>query len=149
VIRAAGGVLWRPAGADADGEIEVAVIHRPRYDDWSLPKGKLSNGETDLEAAVREVREETGYQVRVGAPLGTTRYRRFVNGVDRPKVVRWWSMEAAAGEFSPSDEVDALRWVPLGAAASVLTSASDLTALRRFIDNLRLPSRADALGSKA
>jgi 8-oxo-dGTP diphosphatase len=142
VIRAAGGVLWRPAQPGAAHDIEVAVIHRPRYDDWSLPKGKLANGETDLAAAIREVHEETGYTVRVGEPLGTTRYRRFVNGVDRPKVVRWWAMEAASGTFSPNAEVDDLRWIPLGAAGTVLTSASDLTALGRFVASAKVPSRA-------
>lgn len=142
VIRAAGGVLWRPVSAAPGETVEVAVIHRPRYDDWSLPKGKLTNGETDLAAAVREVREETGFAVHVGEPLGATRYRRFVNGVDRPKVVRWWAMEAAAGEFAPSTEVDALRWVPIDAARTILTSASDLTVLGRFADTVRVPSRA-------
>jgi 8-oxo-dGTP diphosphatase len=141
-IRAAGGVLWRPAESGTDDDIEVALVHRPRYDDWSLPKGKLAEGETDLEAAIREVREETGYTVRVGEPLGTTRYRRFVDGIDRPKVVRWWAMEATSGEFSPSREVDALQWVPLSAAGTVLTSASDLTVLERFVDSAKIPSRA-------
>jgi 8-oxo-dGTP diphosphatase len=140
VIRAAGGVLWRSAADPAGDEIEIALVHRPRYDDWSLPKGKLSNGETELEAAIREVREETGYSVRVGEPLGTTRYRRFVNGIDRPKVVRWWAMEVASGEFSANAEVDALRWVPLRAAQTILTSASDRTALRRFIGRVKVPS---------
>ena len=133
VIRAAGGVLWRPAPGEGDAwDIEVAVVHRPRYDDWCLPKGKLAQGESDLEAAVREVLEETGFHVRVGEPLGTTRYRRFVNGVDRPKVVRWWAMQATSGAFAPSDEVDELRWVSMDRARTVLTSASDLTALQRF-----------------
>jgi 8-oxo-dGTP diphosphatase len=142
VIRAAGGVLWRPASEGPGQAVEVAVIHRPRYDDWSLPKGKLANGETDLAAAVREVREETGYAVHVGEPLGTTRYRRFMNGVDRPKVVRWWAMEAATGEFAANAEVDALRWVPLDAARTILTSPSDLTVLGRFAATVRVPSRA-------
>jgi 8-oxo-dGTP diphosphatase len=125
-----------------EDDIELAVIHRPRYDDWSLPKGKLANGESELQAAIREVREETGYAVLVGEPLGTTRYRRFMNGVDRPKVVHWWAMEATSGEFVPSREVDALRWVPLSAAWTVLTSASDLTALERFVASAKVPSRA-------
>jgi 8-oxo-dGTP diphosphatase len=142
LIRAAGGVLWRPAESGSDDAIELALIHRPRYDDWSLPKGKLADGETDLEAAIREVHEETGFTVRVGEPLGTTRYRRFVNGVDRPKVVRWWAMEAVSGEFSPTREVDALRWVPLDAAGTILTSASDLTAFERFLATAKIPSRA-------
>jgi 8-oxo-dGTP pyrophosphatase MutT (NUDIX family) len=136
VIRAAGGVLWRPAGGGADADdIELAVVHRPRYDDWCLPKGKLAQGESDLDAAIREVLEETGFHVRVGEPLGTTRYRRFVNGVDRPKVVRWWAMQASSGAFAPNDEVDKLRWVSLDQARAILTSASDLTALRRFADS--------------
>lgn len=134
VIRAAGGVLWRPASGGDPGTIEVAVVHRPRYDDWCLPKGKLARGESDLEAAIREVLEETGFHARVGEPLGTTRYRRFVNGVDRPKVVRWWAMRASSGAFAPNDEVDELRWVSLERARTILTSASDLTALRRFAD---------------
>jgi 8-oxo-dGTP diphosphatase len=142
VIRAAGGVLWRPTGDGSWDEIEVAVVHRPRYDDWCLPKGKLTSGESELDAAVREVLEETGYHVRVGEPLGTTRYRRFVNGVDRPKVVRWWAMEAAGGDFAASDEVDALRWVSVAAARSILSSASDLTALRRFVDTAPILTRA-------
>jgi 8-oxo-dGTP diphosphatase len=137
IIRAAGGVLWRRAragGEDGSGEgaIEVAVVHRPRYDDWCLPKGKLDPGESELDAAVREVLEETGFHVRVGEPLGTTRYRRIVNGEDRPKVVRWWAMQATSGAFVPNEEIDALRWVPLREARTILTSASDLTALRRF-----------------
>jgi len=135
VIRAAGGVLWRPGPAEDPGTIEVAVVHRPRYDDWCLPKGKLAQGESDLEAAIREVLEETGFHVRVGEPLGTTRYRRFVNGVDRPKVVRWWAMRASSGAFAANDEVDELRWVSLERARTILTSASDLTALRRFADS--------------
>ena len=134
VIRAAGGILWRPATGGDPGAIEVAVVHRPRYDDWSLPKGKLAQGESDRDAAIREVLEETGFHVRVGEPLGTTRYRRLVNGVDRPKVVRWWAMRAASGAFAPNDEVDELQWVSPERARTILTSASDLTALRRFAD---------------
>jgi 8-oxo-dGTP diphosphatase len=142
LIRAAGGVLWRTAGSGSEEDIEIAVVHRPRYDDWSLPKGKLAPGESALDAAVREVLEETGYRVRLGEPLGTTRYRRLVNGVDRPKVVHWWAMEATSGEFTPNEEVDALRWVPLDTAPDVLGTASDLTALRRFVDAVKVPARA-------
>src|ERR687895_2748251 len=114
-IRAAGGVLWRPT-SDNDGQVEVAVIHRPRYDDWSLPKGKLAPGEPTLDGAVREVLEETGYRVRVGRPLGETRYLKVSGEEERLKIVRWWAMEAEAGGFSPSREVDELRWLPLGEA---------------------------------
>jgi 8-oxo-dGTP diphosphatase len=141
LIRAAGGVLWRSTGPGSGDEIEIAVVHRPRYDDWSLPKGKLAPGESELDAAVREVLEETGYRVRVGEPLGTTRYRRLVNGVDRPKVVRWWAMEATSGEFTPNAEVDALRWIPLDTASDVLSTASDLTVLRRFVATVQVPTR--------
>jgi 8-oxo-dGTP diphosphatase len=137
LIRAAGGVVWRPSpdlGGEPGGEppIELAVVHRPRYDDWCLPKGKLRSGETELDAAIREVLEETGCHVRVGDPLGRTRYHRVVNGELRPKVVHWWAMEAVAGTFAPSDEIDAIRWVSPDLARTILSSASDLTALQRF-----------------
>src|SRR5690606_11312898 len=108
-IRAAGGVLWRHAPGDG-GRVEVAVIHRPRYDDWSLPKGKLAAGESELEAAVREIREETGFHVRVGRPLGVTRYSKETVSGARPKVVRWWAMQGEGGGFSPTREVDDLVW---------------------------------------
>jgi len=130
-IRAAGGVLWRHA-SDDDVTVEVAVIHRPRYDDWSLPKGKLASGESELEAAVREVLEETGFHVRVGRPLGVTRYTKAsVNGA-RPKVVRWWAMQAEGGAFSPTREVDELFWMAPDEAALRLTRATDVEVLDRF-----------------
>jgi 8-oxo-dGTP diphosphatase len=130
VIRAAGGVVWRTS-PDGNGP-EVAVIHRPRYDDWSLPKGKLGAGEPEVEGAVREVLEETGYHVRVGRPLGETRYEKVVGVVRRPKVVRWWAMRAVSGGFSPTREVDELRWVPLAAAELLLTRDTDRELLHRF-----------------
>src|ERR671919_800445 len=86
-IRAAGGVLWRSISKDRGGEpvVEVAVIHRPRYDDWSLPKGKLAPGESEIEGAVREVWEETGFRVRMGRPIGEIRYlKRNSFGAERP-----------------------------------------------------------------
>ncbi len=121
-IRAAGGVLWRNA-ADADGPaaIEVAIIHRQRYDDWSLPKGKLAAGEREVDGAIREVLEETGYHVRLGRSLGETRYQKVDSGAAREKVVRWWAMEAASGGFGPTREVDELRWLTLGEAHDALT----------------------------
>src|SRR5215212_1239379 len=103
-VQAAGGVVWRRG----DHGLEIAVVHRPRYDDWSLPKGKLDAGETFEQAALREVEEETGLRCRLGRELGETRYR---DRKDRPKVVRYWVMEDAEGEFEPNDEVDELRWV--------------------------------------
>ena len=125
--------MWRrpEAGSDARG-VEVAVIHRPRYGDWSLPKGKLAPGEPEVEGAVREVLEETGYHVRVGRPLGETRYEKVVGNVARPKVVRWWAMQATTGAFTPGSEVDDLRWSPLSEAERLLTRETDRDLLRRF-----------------
>ena len=99
-VRAAGGVLVR------DGR--VALVHRPKYDDWSLPKGKLNEGETWEDAAVREVREETGYNVALHDELSSVEY---TDPKGRPKTVRYWRMEPLAGEFEPNDEVDELRWM--------------------------------------
>jgi 8-oxo-dGTP diphosphatase len=125
-------VLWRHA-ADDGATVEVAVIHRPRYDDWSLPKGKLASGESELEAAVREILEETGFHVRVGRPLGVTRYTKAGVGGARPKVVRWWAMQAEGGAFSPTREVDELAWMAPEEAAERLTRATDIEVLERFI----------------
>ena len=100
-VRAAGCVLWRRS---PDGGLEICLVHRPRYDDWSYPKGKLKRGETPLEAARREVLEETGHHCVPGAPLPTALYT--ANG--RPKEVSYWAAEAAEGTFVPNDEVDRL-----------------------------------------
>jgi 8-oxo-dGTP diphosphatase len=124
--------VWRRV--DGDSAVEVAVIHRPRYDDWSLPKGKVAASESDLEGAVREVLEETGYHVRVGRGLGETRYVKS-NGTGagvRPKVVRWWAMQAEEGAFSATREVDGLRWLSLADAAEQLTRDADRDVLERF-----------------
>ncbi len=130
VIRAAGGVVWRIAG---DGStVEIAVIHRPRYDDWSIPKGKLSSGESEIEGAIREVFEETGFRVHLGRPLGEVRYMKSSGGSVRPKVVRYWAMQADAGSFSPTREVDELRWVQLDEASKLLTHDHDKELLERF-----------------
>jgi 8-oxo-dGTP diphosphatase len=129
VIRAAGGILWRPAaGGNGPEPVEVAIIHRPRYDDWSLPKGKLNRGETDIEGAVREVIEETGYRVSVGRPLGEVEYMKD----GRPKSVRYWAMRSEGGLFTPTREVDELRWLPAVEAESLLTQGRDREILRRF-----------------
>jgi 8-oxo-dGTP pyrophosphatase MutT (NUDIX family) len=134
LIRAAGGVVWRPAN-DTDGSgIEIAIIHRPKYDDWTFPKGKLTDGETDLEGAVREVFEETGQQVRPGRALGEVRYMKD-NGGPREKVVCYWSMQAVGGAFSPNREVDELRWVTPDAAVEVLTRDTDREVLVRFMSD--------------
>ena len=118
-IEAAGGVVVREREG---GEKEVAVVHRPKYDDWSLPKGKLHPDEDWREAALREVVEETGLLCEVVAELGTTWY---VDRKGRPKQVRWWLMRPLGGEFEPSDEVDELRWIPLERAAVVLDYEQD------------------------
>jgi len=111
-IAAAGAVVWRPGR----GSVEVAVVHRPRYDDWSLPKGKLDPHESIREAAWREVAEETGAHVALGRFLTRTRYRV---GPDR-KVVDYFAARYVSGSFVPNDEVDELRWLPVDEAATVL-----------------------------
>lgn len=116
MIEAAGGVVVR-----ADGR--VAVVHRPRYDDWSLPKGKLDSGETFEQAARRELEEETGLIVRLIRELPSTTYR---DNKDRPKLVRYWLMEIDDDPgFTPNDEVDDLRWVTPAEAAELLTYDRD------------------------
>jgi 8-oxo-dGTP diphosphatase len=111
-VEAAGGVVVR--GGDPP---LVAVVHRPRYDDWSLPKGKLDEGEAFEDAALREVEEETGIRCRLGRELEPSSYRDHKG---RQKLVRWYLMEPLGGRFEPSDEVDELRWMsPREAAAQV------------------------------
>jgi 8-oxo-dGTP diphosphatase len=112
-VFAAGGVVWRRG----DGGVEIVLVHRPKYDDWSLPKGKLDHGESFEEAAQREVEEETGLRTELGRFLGETTYR---DNKDREKLVRYWAMRSLGGEFDPDDEVDDLRWVPIAAAAREL-----------------------------
>ncbi len=124
VVPAAGGVIWRQGP-------EILVVHRPRYDDWSLPKGKLKRGEHPVTAAVREVREETG---ALGAPqvrLPTVRYLTGVPGVE--KEVDYWSMRCRVDDgHEPDDEVDAVDWVPLSGARDVLTYAHDRGVVAAF-----------------
>jgi 8-oxo-dGTP diphosphatase len=109
-VRAAGGIVLR------DGTI--AVVHRPKYDDWSLPKGKLDEGEDFERAALREVWEETGLRCRLGRELGDATYK---DNKDRDKLVRYFEMHPEEGEFAPNDEVDELRWVPVGDAPALLS----------------------------
>ena len=127
-IRAAGGVLWR----EQDGQLLVALVHRPKYDDWSLPKGKLEPGEPDVVGAVREVCEETGFAVTAGRSLGSSSYRVLDSGRDVAKTVRWWSMRATAGAFVPNAEVDELRWLPLARARAVAVDGLDGGPLAEF-----------------
>jgi 8-oxo-dGTP diphosphatase len=112
---------------------QVLLVHRPRRDDWSLPKGKLKRGEHPLAAAVREVREETGVTGRPGVRLPTTRYEVVAGGVAAPKVVDWWHMRVAdLGTFTPNDEVDGIAWLPVPAALARLSYPDDRRVLAAF-----------------
>lgn len=128
-IFAAGAVLWRASGGLAD-DISVALVHRPKYDDWSFPKGKVDPGETAVDAAVREVAEETGFDSRLGRYLSTVTYP--VTGHRKMKKVDYWAAEAREGTFEPNDEVDELRWVSPRDAADQLSYPMDRKILRRF-----------------
>jgi 8-oxo-dGTP pyrophosphatase MutT (NUDIX family)/phosphohistidine phosphatase SixA len=131
-IQAAGGVVWRVGEGANGGQMEVAIIHRPRYDDWSLPKGKLAPGESHLEGAIREVHEETGYRVQPGRSLGEVRYLKNSRGAAREKVVHYWAMKAVGGAFSPNREVDEMRWLSIDDARETITRNLDRDVLERF-----------------
>lgn len=120
-LRAAGGVLWRH---DPAGRLEVLLVHRPRYDDWSLPKGKCEPGESDQDCGAREVLEETGIRAELEAPLPEVRYRDHKG---RPKVVRYWRMRPVETpeRFVPNHEVDEIAWLPLDDALHRLTYDHD------------------------
>jgi 8-oxo-dGTP diphosphatase len=126
VVRAAGGVVWR---RDPSGIVEVVLVHRPAYDDWTFPKGKLLEDEEDEAGALREVMEETGLICRLGDYLGSLSYR---DRKDRPKVVRYWAMEPVEGDFTPNAEVDVLRWLSTHEASEALTYGHDRTMLDRL-----------------
>lgn len=130
-ILAAGAVLWRPG--EHTGTPEIAVIHRPRYDDWSLPKGKVDPGETEPVTAVREIEEETGFRAHLGRRLSTVAYP-VDNGT---KKVRYWAARCVSGEFAANHEVDELKWLPPEQAMSALVYPHDRKVLRRF---LKLPA---------
>jgi len=123
-VKASGGVVRR---REDDG-LKVALVHRPRYDDWSFPKGKLDKGESWEDAALREVEEEIGVRCRLGAELPPTSY---TDPKGRAKVVRYWLMEPVEGEFVPSDEVDEMRWVSPAEADALLSYEHDRELLLR------------------
>jgi 8-oxo-dGTP pyrophosphatase MutT (NUDIX family) len=131
-VEAAGGLVVRAAG---DRE-EIAVVHRPRYDDWSLPKGKLISGEGWAEAALREVEEETGLRCELGPELEQARYR---DRKGRSKRVRWWRMRPLGGEFVPGEEVDELRWLEPRAALALLDYEHDRRLVRQMGRSNRRP----------
>jgi 8-oxo-dGTP pyrophosphatase MutT (NUDIX family) len=133
-VRAAGGIVHRRS---ADGEPEVLLVHRPRYDDWSLPKGKTDPGERDEETALREVEEETGLRCQLGAPAGHTRYR---DSKGRDKIVYYWLMEPPpdhgnGASFVPNDEVDELRWYTVPEATRRLSYSHD----RKLLETAEVP----------
>ena len=107
---------------------EVVLVHRPKYDDWTLPKGKLEPGESPLEAALREVLEETGIVCRPGPLVGSVEY---VDSSGRDKTVDYWLMEASGDELAPTGEVDEARWVPLPEADALLSYERDRDVLAR------------------
>jgi 8-oxo-dGTP pyrophosphatase MutT (NUDIX family) len=122
VVRAAGGVVIR----EGDGTPEVVLVHRPKYDDWTLPKGKAEPGETDEECALREVEEETGLVCELVHELDSSSY---VDSSGRPKLVRYWLMRPLPGELRAAREIDAARWLALADAEEQLSYARDVRVL--------------------
>jgi 8-oxo-dGTP pyrophosphatase MutT (NUDIX family) len=132
VIEAAGGIPWREA---PDGTVEVLIVRRTRYGDWTFPKGKAEPGDRSAaETAAREVYEETGYRCSLGGELITTEY---ADQKGRPKRVRYWAMQVVDGApISPNDEIDEVRWVPLSAVGDLLTYDNDRRVLAAFTATL-------------
>ncbi len=152
-VRAAGGIVWRdrngdgveiPQAIQVFEAIQVLVLHRPHYDDWSFPKGKHEIGETDLACALREVEEETGLLVRVGAELPSVEYLDHKN---REKTVAYWAMTVLPGgndeTFVVNDEVDEMRWLVPAQARELLTYPIDQLLLDEFLSlNNRMETSA-------
>jgi 8-oxo-dGTP diphosphatase len=139
-VLAAGGLVWRAtvvadeAGSTRPG-VEIVIVHRDRYDDWSFPKGKLEPGESFEDAALREVAEETGLHCELGAELPSTEY---LDAKGRRKLVRYWAMRVVGTEpWAPNREIDDRRWVTLGEAGRLLTYAHDQALLERLRGELR------------
>ena len=130
LIIAAGGVVWRES---EDSKIELAIIHRPKYDDWTFPKGKLDTGEELISGAYREILEETGLDIELGPYLGAVEYESF----EEAKHVSYWAAKALASskDFHPNNEVDILEWHDIKSAREKLTRDSDKEILEIFIDS--------------
>jgi 8-oxo-dGTP diphosphatase len=123
VVRAGGGLVWRRGSGDS---VEIVVVHRPKYGDWSFPKGKLEPGEDEAAAALREVEEETGLRCTLGDEVGTTSY---VDSRGRAKTVRYFAMTAAEDALTPANEVDDARWVSTAEAPRLLSYDHDRALL--------------------
>jgi 8-oxo-dGTP diphosphatase len=128
VVRAAGGLVCR---APEDGTLEVLLVHRPAYDDWTFPKGKLDRGESEEDAAFREVEEETGLRCRLDREVGITRYH---DSRGRSKTVRYWQMTPIGGTLAAANEVDDARWVSLAHAPELLTYERDIQLLSQLTE---------------
>jgi 8-oxo-dGTP diphosphatase len=131
-IRGGGGVLWRTGG----GGPEIALVHRPRYDDWTFPKGKNLLGESDAACALREVLEETGLRCELSVELPSTEY---VDRKGRTKVVNYWIMRPLSGQFEANKEVDELRWLSLAEAKQLLSYERDRELLEAAVEILDPP----------
>lgn len=127
LVRAAGGIVWR---SGESGEAEVLIVHRPKYDDWTFPKGKNEPGEADEVCALREVEEETGFRCTLGPELTSTQY---IDRKNRPKEVRYWVMTIEDGAFVATDEVDELEWVTTSQARWRLSYDRDREVLDAFL----------------
>lgn len=126
VVRAAGGLVCRNGES---GRLELVLVHRPAYDDWTFPKGKLHPGESEEEAALREVEEETGLRCQLEREVGLSSYR---DARGRTKTVRYWEMEPIEGVLAPANEIDDVRWVPLADVPDALTYMRDVALLTQF-----------------
>ncbi|WP_395725091.1 NUDIX domain-containing protein [Nakamurella sp.] len=125
IIRAAGAVLWRPSRQEG---LKIALVHRPRYDDWSLPKGKAEHGEVIQVTAAREVQEETGFRAAIGRSLTTVSYTTSAG----PKTVHYFAARRMTGFFTPNKEVDKLEWLPVAKAGSRMSYEFDRAVLATF-----------------
>ena len=142
VIEAAGGLLWR----DGDHGKLLAVVHRPKYDDWTLPKGKLEKGESWESAALREIREETGCRAKLGKFAGCASY---MSG-KRPKIVLYWHMELVKeGKFEPTDEIDKLVWMTPEEAATKVFYSGEKELLRKISRDLEAADKVSSASVRA